>query len=183
MRTEFEQVRGDLPTVPDAVEVALEAGVDKDRAVAVIAASWAMAEAWTGRNYYPVLEATAVVHMDCEGVARWPRRPAPEAVTVQSWNAGGWGSWDRSSYFMGEVEDLPRGRNRITQVGAVTPAAPPAHVVEAVRNLALYQLIQSPTRREFRSIGAGDGTLTRETVDSLLRGSGAGQLLASEVIW
>lgn len=57
------------------------------------------------------------------------------------------------------------------------------HVVEAVRSLALYQLIQSPARREFRVIQAGDSTLTREAMGPLFRQSGAGTLLASEVQW
>ena len=62
-------------------------------------------------------------------------------------------------------------------------ATPGAHVTEAVRNLALYQLIHSPARREFRTIQAADSTLTREALGPLFRMSGSGILLASEVIW
>lgn len=99
---------------PGAAEVALEAGVSMERAAAVLAASWALAEAHTGRVY---------------------------------------------------------------------PVEPPAHVVEAVRLLALYMLIHDPARREFRTVTAGDSTLAREAVGPLFRMSGAGILLASEVRW
>ena len=57
----------------------------------------------------------------------------------------------------------------------------PANVLRAVANLALYQLIHSPARREFRTQTTGDVTLTREAVMGLFYGSGAGALLASEV--
>lgn len=102
------------PTI-DATEVALEASVSAERAEAVIAASWRLADAFTGQTY--------------------------DGATVG------------------------------------------AHVTEAVRNLALYQLIQSPARREFRTIVAGDGTLTREALGPLFKMSGAGILLASDVQW
>ena len=59
----------------------------------------------------------------------------------------------------------------------------PPHVVEAVRALALYQLIHTAARREFRTITAGDGTLSREVLGPLFKMSGAGILLASEVQW
>jgi hypothetical protein len=77
----------------------------------------------------------------------------------------------------------PGARYRVSQVGTITPPAPGAHVVEAVRALALYQLIHSPARREFRQMNAGDGSLTREALDGLFRASGAGILLAGEVRW
>lgn len=99
----------------DATEVALEAGVSAERAEAVIAASWRLAETFTEQNY--------------------------------------------------------------------DEAAVGAHVTEAVRNLALYQLIQSPARREFRVIQAGDSMLTREALGPLFKMSGAGILLASDVKW
>lgn len=102
------------PTI-SAAEVALEAGVASERAVAVIAASWKLAENFTGRDF-------------------------------QTEEAG-------------------------------------AHVVEAVRCLALYQLIHSAARREFRTITAADSTLTREALGPLFRQSGAGILLASDVKW
>ena len=99
----------------NASEVALEAGVSQERAAALIAASWKLAENFTGQVY--------------------------------------------------------------------DDATPAAHVTEAVRCLALYQLIHSPARREFRTITAADSTLTREALGPLFKMSGAGILLASEVIW
>ncbi|WP_299376019.1 hypothetical protein [uncultured Tateyamaria sp.] len=102
------------PTITVA-DVALEAGVSADRAEAVLAASWRVADAFTGRDY------------------------------------------------------------------TADEAGP--HVLEAVRCLALYQLIHSPARREFRVIQAGDSTLTRESLGPLMKMSGAGILLASEVMW
>jgi hypothetical protein len=65
----------------------------------------------------------------------------------------------------------------------IADADPTANVVEAVRALALYQLIHSPARREFRTITAGDSTLSREALGPLFKMSGAGILLASEVQW
>ena len=49
----------------------------------------------------------------------------------------------------------PGARYRIAQVGTITPAAPAANVTEAVRALALYQLIHSVARRELRTMNAG----------------------------
>lgn len=99
----------------NASEVALEASVSQERAASVLAASWKLAENFTGQTF--------------DGVAVGP------------------------------------------------------HVTEAVRCLALYQLIHSAARREFRTITAADSTLTRETLGPLFRMSGAGILLASEVKW
>ena len=48
-------------------------------------------------------------------------------------------------------------------------------------NLAVYQLIQQPARREFKSQTMQDTTVTREAMMGVLYGSGAGALLASEV--
>ncbi|QFT80833.1 hypothetical protein FIU89_09455 [Roseovarius sp. THAF27] len=99
----------------DHTEIALEAGVSAERAEAVLAASWKLAEAFTGQVY--------------------------------------------------------------------DDATPGAHVLEAVRCLALYQLIHSPARREFRVIQAGDSILTRQALGPLFQQSGAGILLAGDVIW
>lgn len=104
------------PEEPSAVDVALEAGTTNERATAMLAASWHLAEHFTGQSY---------------------------------------------------IAETEHAR----------------HVVEAVRALALYQLIHSPARREFRVIQAGDSTLTRETLGPLFKMSGAGILLASEVQW
>lgn len=101
-------------TEPNAAEVALEAGVSGERAASMLAASWALAEAYTGRSY---------------------------------------------------------------------AADPPPQVIEAVRALALYQLIHTAARREFRTVTAGDSTLSREALGPLFKMSGAGILLASEMRW
>ncbi|WP_371154151.1 hypothetical protein [Jannaschia sp. 2305UL9-9] len=101
--------------VISAADVALEAGVSAERATAILAASWRLADTFTGRTY--------------------------------------------------DTEE----------------AGP--HVVEAVRCLALYQLIHSPARPEFRVMQASDSMLTRESLGPLFKMSGAGILLASEVVW
>ena len=62
------------------------------------------------------------------------------------------------------------------------PGAPvSAEVVQAVHNLALYQLIHAPSRREFKSQSSGDFSFSREALIPVFRGSGAGALLAGEV--
>lgn len=186
MIEQFDQTRGALPTTPDAVSVALEASVTNDRAQALIAASWALVETFTGRSYWPVMEAVGVATVpEAGGDVCWPRHPSPEAVVVELRSAGAWAVASGADYVaeLGAVSGLAEGRYRITQTGEVTPDAPAAHVVEAVRALALYQLIHSPARREFRAITAGDGSLTREALDGLFRASGAGILLAGEVRW
>lgn len=181
MITEFQMTRGAAPTTPSAVEVALEANVTNERATAMIAASWALAETFTGRLYWPATDAFAVAVMDADGDAQWPRYPFPDALTVEEWSGG---TWQAASIEYvpetGTVLSLTAGRYRLTS-GAVDPGAPGDHVVEAVRALALYQLIHSPARREFRTITAGDSTLTREALAGLFRASGAGILLAGEV--
>ncbi|MEO0485150.1 MAG: hypothetical protein AAF092_04485 [Pseudomonadota bacterium] len=179
--TEFSQTRGDMPTTPDATSVALEAGTTNERAASMIAASWSLAETYTGRLYWPVSAATAAGALDAGGSACWPRYPFPEALTVEQWDGTAWAAY-AAEYVpdTGEVLSLPAGRYRFTS-GAVTPEQPQPHVVEAVRALALYQLVHSPARREFRNITAGDSTLTREALAGLFRASGAGILLAGEV--
>lgn len=77
-------------------------------------------------------------------------------------------SWHMAEVFTGQVYD---------------DATPGAHVLEAVRNLALYQLIHSPARREFRTVSAGDSTITREALGPIFKMSGAGILLSGEVQW
>lgn len=186
----FTQTRGALPASPDAVSVALEASVSNDRASALIAASWALVETFTGRNYWPVTAAVAVAEPPASppvaesGTAAWPREPYPADVSVEVWNAGAWVA-DAGADYVPELGLTillePGARYRITQTGTITPPAPGAHVVEAVRALALYQLIHSAARREFRTMTAGDSTLTREALDGLFRASGAGILLAGEV--
>lgn len=177
--------RGEMPSVPDAASVAVEAGVPLDRAQAVIAASWELVEAFTGRVFWPVLSAQLHVHIDGDAPVRWPRFPWPEDVTVTdidrsmvpmdpenfSYSVSGW----VSGLFWQNVVIQP--------TAPIVPPAPKANVVEAVRNLALYQLIHSATRREFKSLTAGDSTLVREAAGPLMGASGAGALLRGEVIW
>lgn len=182
MITDFSQTRGALPTVPDAVSVALEAGVANDRATAMIGASWALAETFTGRLYWPVNASVAVAVLEEPGEVQWPRYPFPAAVAVESWDGSAWAA-EAAAYIpdAGVVTGLNAGRYRLTQTGTVEPDEPAPHVIEAVRALTLYQLIHSPVRREFRQINAGDSSLTREALAGLFRASGAGMLLAGEV--
>ena len=186
MISNFTQTRGAVPNLPDAVSVALEAGVTNDRAAAMIAASWSLAETFTGRNFFPVNGAVAIATMpEGGGEACWPRAPYPEVLTISFWSGNAWVS-AVSAYYMPEeglVTDLSTGRYSFTQTVIVNPPAPAAQVLEAIRALALYQLIHSPARREFRAITAGDSSLTRESLDGLFRASGAGILLAGEVRW
>jgi hypothetical protein len=152
----------------------------------LIAASWALVEVFTGRSYWSVTEAVGMAFVpEAGGDVCWPRHPCPEAVVVEMRSAGAWTVAASADYVQefGTVSGLVEGRYRITQTGEVTPDAPAAHVVEAVRALSLYQLIHSPARREFRQINAGDSSLTREALDGLFRASGAGILLAGEVRW
>ncbi|MBE1282148.1 MAG: hypothetical protein GJ676_02435 [Rhodobacteraceae bacterium] len=185
MITQIDLTRGTAPTTPTAVDVALEASVTNERATSMIEASWHLAEAYTGRTYWPVTAAVAVATLEADGTVTWPRYPYPSAVTVDEWQGGAWASHTGHEYVpeTGEVLNLTAGRYRITQTGTVTPDEPQPHVVEAVRNLALYQLIHSAARREFKTMTAGDSTLTREQLYGLFKGSGAGVLIASEVRW
>ena len=184
MITAITQARGDMPAGPDPVSVALEAAVKNDRAVAMIRASWILAERWTGRNYWPVLGATARAQVDVAADVAWPREPFPSALILERWEAEGWGEV-AGNYVpeFGLLVGLAPGRYRIRQTVPVVPEDPPEHVLEAVRALALYQLIHSAARREFRVLGTGESSLTREALDGLMRASGAGILLAGEARW
>lgn len=80
-------------------------------------------------------------------------------LVIVQWVAGAWlDVTDDVDHVpeLGLVDTLTAGRYRFTQVGTVTPPAPAAHVVGAVRALALSPLIPSPARREFRQRNAGD---------------------------
>ena len=180
----FSQTRGAIPVIPEAVFVALEACVTQDRATAMIGAAWVMAEAFTGRNYWPVTAAELTADASESLEIYWPRFPAPAAVTVERlqgrlWVADDGPWWDRGRLFF----CAPGARYRITQTGTLTPPEPGANVLEAVRGLALYSLIHSPARREFREVQSGDSTLTREALGGLFQASGAGLMLATEVRW
>jgi hypothetical protein len=165
------------------VDVALEAIVANERATSMLAACWHLAEAYTGRLYWPATAAVAVGTLDDAGTLCWPRYPFPAAVTVDEWTGGAWAEHTGHEYVpeTGEILGLSAGRYRITQTGTVTPDDPQTHVLEAVRALALYQLIHSPTRREFTTMNAGDSSMVREKLSGLFRASGAGILLAGEV--
>lgn len=185
MIVQFTQERGDYPADPLASEVALEASVSEARAASVIRASWNMVETYTGTQQWPVMAAVALVEMDQERDVRWPRRPAPLTVTIETLRDGDWQPNVHACFIpqLLAVFDLEPGRHRITQVGTLTPDPVIPIYEEAVRNLALYQLIHAPQRREFRSVQAGGDTVTREALMPLFRGSGAGALLASELRW
>lgn len=180
----FSQTRGATPAQPAAQDVALEAGVTQERAATVIAAAWSMAEAYTGRNYLPVTAAVLVTEPTETGIW-WPRSPAPEAVTVERLSAGVWVEDDAPMWVadLGHLAQTQPGKTyRVTQVGEVNPEA--SHTaVEAVRALALYLLIHSPARREFRQVQSADTTMTREAYGNVMAASGAGLLLASLVRW
>lgn len=183
----FQQTRGATPAYPTAGEVALEAAVALDRATAMIGAAWAMAENFTARNYYPVSAAVLVAEPDADGLIFWPRVPAPATVTVERQQGREWLADDAPWWTVNGGGCLqgcaPGVTYRLTQVGTFTPPAPGGHVVEAVRCLALYSLIQSPARREFAMVQAGDSTLKREALGGLFQASGAGMMLAGEVCW
>lgn len=181
----FSQTRGATPELPAAQDVALEAGVTQERAASVITAAWAMVEAYTGRNYWPVTAAVLIGEGREDATVWWPRKPAPEAVTVERLSAGAWVE-DHAPMFVegpGYLAFAQPGKTyRLTQVGEI--AAAPSHTaVEAVRALALYQLIHSPARREFRQVQSADTTMTREAYGNVMAASGAGMLLAGEVRW
>lgn len=178
---------GDDPASPVASDVALEAGVTEAEAQAMIAASWIQAETFTKRCYRPVTAGKLVLHTDEFSMIRWPRYPFPDEITVEREQNGSWLDASNEASFLsmfpeaGILELYEFTTYRITQVGTVTPPAPSANVVQAVTNLALYQLVQMPQRREFKNQTAGDTSLTRENLMGLFHASGAGILLANEV--
>ena len=182
----FTQTRGARPSVPLPTEVALEAAVTQDRATALIGSAWNMVEAFTGRNFWPVTAAVLTAEADERLEAWWPRAPAPAAVTIERLIGREWVA-DTAPWYDGPTGQAyflaPGAIYRLTQVGTVTPPALSANVLEAVRALALYSLIQSPARREFRQVQAGDSTLTPEALGGLFQASGAGAMLAWEVRW
>lgn len=181
---DLQETRGDLPANPVASDVALEAGTTEAQAAAMIATAWAQAEAYCNRRFYPVTAAQMIVRVRGIAVLKWPYSPAPDAITVD-WRKGG--EWQEipADYLpdAGLIDvDTPVSETwRITAVGTVDPGTPPATVMQAVENLALYQLIQMPQRREFKSQNAGDSGFTREGLMGLFYASGAGAMLAGEI--
>lgn len=179
---EPEFTHGDSPATPVASEIALEAGVSEVNAAAMIAASWIQAETFCNRAYRPITAGTVIIKVGREQAWRWPRYPYPAALGIEIYQNSQWVSHSETYVASaGLVELVPWTLYRLTQTGTVTPPTPGANVVQAVANLALYQLIQMPQRREFKSQTAGDTSLNREQLMGLFYGSGAGILLASEV--
>ncbi len=180
LETEF--THGDAPSDLVASEIALEAGVSEVDAAAMIAASWIQAETFTNRAFRPVTAGKVIIKVNREDGYRWPRYPYPADLDVEVYLNSSWLSHSETYVAeVGLIELVPWTLYRLTQVGTVTPPAPTANVVQAVRNLALYQLVHMPQRREFKSQSAGDTSLTRENLQGLFWASGAGILLANEV--
>lgn len=163
-------------------EVAFEADATETEATAMLTASWAMVEAFTGRTYRDTTAGKIIIKTDAPMQYQWPRYPFPEAIGVSVYQGGSWVSL--SAPYVAEVGmiDLePFQLTRLTQTGTVAGAPVTPNVTRAVHQLALYQLMQGPARREYRSQASGDYSFTREALMPMFRGSGAGALLASEV--
>jgi hypothetical protein len=165
-----------------ASEVAFEADATETEATAMLTASWAMVEAFTGKAYRETTAGKVIVKADTLMTFTWPRYPFPEAIGVSVYRGGSWVSL--SAPYVAEVGmiDLePFQLTRLTQTGTVAGAPVTPNVTRAVHQLALYQLMQGPARREYPSQSSGDYSFTRESLMPVFRGSGAGALLASEV--
>ena len=173
---------GDDPASPVATDLALEADCTEAEAQAIISTAWAQAEAFTGRMYRPITAGKVVVSVVGSELFQWPRNPFPAAITVEILLGGSWVA--NSALYVAELGlvDLETHTTyRLTQTGTVAGRTPKAEVVQAVTNLALYQLIHAPARREFKSQSAGDTSFSREAVMGVMYGSGAGAMLTSEV--
>lgn len=175
---------GPVPSLPDPVEVALEAGTTNAAATSMLAASWSIAENWTRRAYRGLTTAAVFIEVGGPMVWRWPVAPYPDVLTVEVLTGGAWEAFTGATYIkeMGLVELEPGVMYKLVAPSGIAAPTYGPHVTEAVRNLALYQLVHSPARREYRSQSAGDSALTREAMMGVLYGSGAGALLAGEVI-
>lgn len=167
---------------PMASEIAFEADGTQLEAETLLSASWAMVEAFTGKTYREMTAGKVIVKADTPMTFTWPRYPFPEALGVGTYQGGSWVSL--SAPYVAEVGviDLePFQLTRLIQTGTVAGAPVTPNVTRAVHQLALYQLMQGPSRREYRSQSSGDFSFTRESLMPVFRGSGAGALLASEV--
>lgn len=172
----------ELPFYPEVTAVALEAGCSAEQAQMMIEAAWDQVETFTGRAYRGIASGEVLVKAHHPHEYRWPRYPFPATITAEIWSDRhkGWRAVE-VAYRGGYLELYGGNLYKLTQA-PTDPVDPlPAHVVQAVHNLAVYQLVQSPARREFRSQTMGETTLTREALMGALYGSGAGALLASEV--
>lgn len=170
------------PEQPDKTAIALEAGCSADQAEAFVQAAWEQVETFTGRCYRGIASGEVLVRAHYPHEYRWPRYPFPATITAEIWSDQdkGWRAVE-VVYRAGYVELYAGNLYRLTQAPTPPVDPLPGHVVQAVSNLAIYQLIQQPQRREFRSQTMGETTLTREAVMGALYGSGAGALLAGEV--
>ena len=168
-----------FPTISDTPRIALEGNVSDTEAALALSGAWAQVEAFTGR-VYRAHDAILTVEASGPDVIRWPRRPFPTSIMADWHDGAGW--TPGHGVIVGGLVEVPHaGRWRFTASGI--PGCPVGdHVVQAVVNLALYGLIWSPVRREFSHQSAGDTSLTREPLKGSLWASGAGALLASEVI-
>lgn len=167
--------------LPFYSNVALQAGVSVEEAQAMISVAWAMASNFTRRAYRAVLTDQILVRQEGFGWVFWPVWPEPASIISELLSGRDWVAHE-SFYLPGMGADLDgAGLYRLTQVGEVDAPEIPPHVVSAVQCLALYMLIQSPHRREFKTQGAGDSSFSRESYMGVLYGSGAGAMLATEV--
>lgn len=173
---------GPWPDNSDLIsDVALQAGATFGEAENAIAVAWSLASNFTRRTYRSVLTGQVLVRQEGFSWFFWPIWPEPQEVTSELLSGRDWVPHN-GFYIPGLGLDLDgAGLYRLSQVGEVDAPAIPANVTEAVRCLALYLLIQSPHRREFKTQGAGDSQFSRESYMGFLYGSGAGAMLASEV--
>ena len=173
-------VYGDWPD--SGANVAFDADIDLYEAKPLIQTAWAQVEAFTGRTYRPITSGKAIIRVSSPIVWTWPRHPFPAALTVEVLSGGSWVAYSET-YIpeLGMVELEPFATYRLTQQGTVAGNTASPHVLEAVNNLALYQAIQGPARREFKAQSTGDSGFTREALMGVLYGSGAGAMLKSEV--
>lgn len=167
---------------PLASEIAFEADATLLEAQQILTASWAMAEAFTGRTYRATTSGKVVVRAEAPMPYHWPRYPFPEAITASIYQNGSWISLAMPYVAeVGMIDLEPCQLTRLTQTGTVAGAPVTPAVQRAVHQLALYQLIHGPSRREYKSQTSGDFSFTREALMPVFRGSGAGAILASEV--
>lgn len=173
---------GPDPVNPQASDIALEAGTSELTAQGMLSASWAMVEAFTGKTYRDVTAGRVIIKVSSPVTWVWPRYPFPEELTVECYANGSWVAWSET-YIpeLGMIELEPGSLYRLSHLTTTPGATVTPAVEQAVYNLTLYQLLQSPARREFKSQAAGDSSLTRETLMPVFYGSGAGAMLAGEM--
>ncbi|MDW3116686.1 MAG: hypothetical protein R8G60_01995 [Roseovarius pacificus] len=170
------------PEAPVASDLALEASVTEAKAASMLSSAWAQVEAFTGKTYRATLGAVIIIRVVSPMAWQWPRYPYPEDLTIEAYSQGAWVPWSEIYIpYAGLIELEPFTLYRLSHTTTTPGATVTPAVEQAVYNLALYQLIQSPGRREFQSQTAGDSGLTRERLMPIFQGSGAGALLAGEI--